>query len=140
LAKIGGCVPGEAAIEGWSMEIRSASRDETSTRVEIAVTATGEAVDFDLPVYRLSRGRWLINKSGQFGRAYLVDPTCREYKLKDRKAAPGREIPLDGRVRVTPGQPFEATLLFPRLPEETGVGMLVYNGQKLPFAIGVERR
>ena len=137
VARMGRCATEEARDEGWSMRIKSVSRDEAATRVEIAVTATKGAVDFDLPVYRLSRGRWLIN---QFGRAYLLDQDCREYKLKDRRAAPGREIPLDGKIRVTPSQPFEATLIFPRIPDASGVGLLVYNGRKLSFTIGIESR
>ncbi|MFN0088627.1 MAG: hypothetical protein ACKVX9_24780 [Blastocatellia bacterium] len=137
LAGLSRCAPEEAGGEGWSMKITSISRDSQSTRVGIAVSTTAAPVDFDLPVYRLSRGRWLINQSG---RAYLLDRDCREYKLKDRKPSPGQEIPLEGRIRVTPAAPFEATLIFPRIPDASRVGMLVYNGRKLPFTIGIESR
>ncbi len=136
-AQVERCVAGAEPARGWEMKIRSVSVEEAATRVEIGIRAMEEAVQVDLPVYRLSRGRWLI---GAAGRTYLVDATCREYKLKDRKAGPGREIPLEGRVRLRRGEEFEAVLLFPRLPDEARVGMLVYDGRKLPFAIGVAGR
>jgi hypothetical protein len=103
--------------------------------------ASDEAVDFHLPIYRMSAGRWLINEKG---RAYLLDERCREFKLNGRKPSAGsfwggRKVPLDGLVRLNPGQAFEATLIFPPLPDQTRVGALVYEGRVLPFALSTRR-
>lgn len=91
-----------------------------ATHVRLVAYVLDEAVDFDLPVYRLSAGRWLINEKG---RAYLLDEQCREFKLKDRKSYSSsfgeQQIPLDGRIRLSPGQAFEATLVFHRLSDQT---------------------
>jgi hypothetical protein len=104
--------------------------------VRLVAYAMDEAVDFYLPIYRLSAGRWLINEKG---RAYLLDERCREFKLKDRKmpsiSSGEQRVPLDGRIRLNPGQAFEATLVFPRLFDQTRIGALVYDGRVLPFTL-----
>jgi hypothetical protein len=118
------------------LAIASVTNTANETRVRLVAYAFDEAVDFDLPVYRLSAGRWLINEKG---RAYLLDEQCREFKLNNRKSSSGaRQIPLDGRIRLNPGQAFEATLVFYRLPDQTRVGTLVYAGRVLPFTLSAE--
>jgi hypothetical protein len=62
--------------------------------------------------------------------------------LNDAKPSPGspsdfllgEKIPPDGRIRLKPGQAFEATLFFPPFPDRTRVGALIYDGRVLPFA------
>jgi hypothetical protein len=114
-----------------------------ATRVRLVAYARDEAVDFYLPLYRMSAGRWLINEKG---RVYLLDEQCREIKLNDAKPSPGsssdflggRKIPPDGRIRLKPGEAFEMTLDFPPLKDRTRVGALVYDGRVLPFASRAE--
>ena len=122
------------------LAVESVVSDKNATRVRLAAYARDEAVDFYLPVYRMSAGRWLINEKG---RIYLLDEQCREFKLNDAKPSPGslsdflggEKIPPDGRIRLKPGQAFEATLVFPPLPDRARVGALVYDGRVLPFAM-----
>src|SRR5215510_1328380 len=122
------------------LAVESVVSDKNATRVRLAAYARDEAVDFYLPVYRLSAGRWLINEKG---RIYLLDERCREFKLNDAKPSPGslsdflggEKIPPDGRIRLKPGQAFEATLVFPPLPDRARVGALVYDGRVLPFTL-----
>jgi hypothetical protein len=122
------------------LAVESVVSDKNATSVRLATYARGEAVDFYLPVYRMSAGRWLINEKG---RVYLLDEQCREFKLNDAKPSPGsssdflggEKIPPDGRIRLKPGQAFEATLVFPPLPGRARVGALVYDGRVLPFAL-----
>jgi hypothetical protein len=122
------------------LAIESVVSDKNATRVRLIAYARDEAVDFYLPVYRLSAGRWLINEKG---RIYLLDEQCREFKLNDAKPSPGslsdflggEKIPSDGRIRLKPGQAFEATLVFPPLPDRARVGALFYDGRALPFAL-----
>jgi hypothetical protein len=97
----------------------------------LAVYAAGEAADFDLPQYLMSRGRWLINERA---RTYLLDEACREYRLKDRRLTVG-EVPQGGRIKVGAGEAREFTLTFPRLPDGVHAGALVYGGWVLPFYV-----
>jgi hypothetical protein len=99
--------------------------------------ALAEPADFDLPVYLMSRGRWLINERG---RAYLLDPECREYKLKDRAPAAGQAEVKNGRVQLKAGEAFEVTLVFPRLLDGVRQGLLVYGTRVLPFSLLTEAR
>jgi hypothetical protein len=122
------------------LAIESVVSDKNATSVRLAAYARDEAVDFYLPVYRLSAGRWSINEKG---RAYLLDEQCNEIKLNDSKPSPksslifwgGGRIPEGGRIRLKPGQVFELTLIFPSMPDRTRVGALVYDGRVLPFAL-----
>ncbi|MBO0860594.1 MAG: hypothetical protein J2P21_19355 [Chloracidobacterium sp.] len=121
------------------MAVESIVGSRTATSVRLVAYAPGEAVDFYLPIYRMSAGRWSINENG---RAYLLDEQCREFKLNDNKPSSksslifwgGGRIPEGGRIRLKPGQAFETTLVFPPLPERTRIGSLVYDGRLLPFA------
>jgi hypothetical protein len=123
------------------LAIAEVAHQPNATHVRLAGYATDEAVDFDLPAYRLSSGQWLINEKG---RAYLLDERCREFKLKDRKPSSGvhggRPVRRDARIRLSPGQAFEATLIFPRLPDQTRMGVLVYDGRVVPFTLQAEAR
>src|SRR5215813_460074 len=122
------------------LAIESVAGDKNATRVRLIAYARDEAADFYLPVYRMSAGRWLINEKG---RVYVLDEQCREFKLTDAIPSPGslsdflggEKIPPDGRIRLKPGQAFEATLVFPPLLDRARVGALFYNGRVLPFAL-----
>jgi hypothetical protein len=122
------------------LAVESVVSDKNATSVRLAVYARDEAVDFYLPVYRLSAGRWSVNEKG---RVYLLDEQCREFKLSDSKPSPksslifwgGGRIPEGGRIRLKPGQVFELTLVFPSMLDRTRVGALVYDGRVLPFAL-----
>jgi hypothetical protein len=120
------------------LAIESVTTTAEATRVQLIAYALDEAVDFYAPIYRLSAGRWLINEKG---RAYLLDDRCREWKLKDRKPPSGmtsnattwRAIPVEGRIRLNPGEAVATTLVFAPLPEQTRIGALIYEGRVLPF-------
>jgi hypothetical protein len=122
------------------LAIESVVSDTNETRVRLIASARDESVDFYLPIYRMSAGRWLINEKG---RAYLLNEQCREFKLNDSKPSPGSSsifwvggrIPEGGRIRLNPGQAFDVTLVFPPLPDRTRVGALVYDGRVLPFTL-----
>jgi hypothetical protein len=129
-AKLRSCVPpNQKADDKLKIAIAGVTLNPDETAVKIVGYALDQDIDFDLPVYWMSRGRWLINEEG---RSYLLDERCREYKLKDRRSSPAHPIPLDGRIRLNQGQFFEATLSFPRL-SETQIGVLVYGDQTFPF-------
>lgn len=132
---------GGADASGLKLAIESVTKAENATHVRlVAYASSDEAVDFHLPIYRMSAGRWLINETG---RAYLLDERCREFKLKGREPPGGsfwgrRKVPPDGLLRLNPGEAFEVTLIFPPIPDRTRVGALVYGGRVLPFALSAE--
>jgi hypothetical protein len=132
LAKLQSCAPNDQAEGDVALAITSITRQGKETRVRLAAYAIEKSVQFDLPTYSLSRGRWLIHETG---RAYLLDEQCREYKLKERKSSPGRQVPLDGRINLEAGQVFETTLGFPPLPEDVRMGVLIYGRRTLPFLL-----
>lgn len=117
------------------MEIKSATLDPDGVRVVVLISATEQPVEFDLPVYRLSSGRWLINGKG---RAYVMDESCRQYKLSDRKRIEGYDPPLEGHLSLKPGQRFESALIFPWVLNQAKAGILVYDDQILAFRLGLE--
>jgi hypothetical protein len=122
------------------LAIESVVSDENATLVRLVAYAPDEAVDFYVPIYRMSAGRWSVNEKG---RVYLLDEQCREFRLNDSKPSSksslifwgGGQIPKGGRIRLKPGQAFETTLAFPPFPDRTRVGALVYGGRVLPFAL-----
>lgn len=120
-------VPGSLRIAISQFEHRS---DET--RVRIVAYAVAEPAQFALPVYYMSRGRWLIDEKE---RSYLLDAQCRQYNLHDRHDATGTDAPPDGRMTLKPGTSFETTLDFPPLPASTTHGVLVYGPHVIPFSI-----
>jgi hypothetical protein len=128
---------------GLKLAVESVVSDANATHIRLVAFARDEAVDFYLPIYRLSAGRWLINEKG---RAYLLNEQCREFKLNDSKPSStsssifwgGGQIPEGGLIRLNPGQVFETSLVFPPLPDQTRVGALVYDGRVLPFILLTE--
>ncbi|MBL8186758.1 MAG: hypothetical protein JNK38_02050 [Acidobacteria bacterium] len=114
------------------LAIASVSNAPNETAVRVVIYATDSPVEFLIPVYKLSAGRWLI---GEKDRAFLLDEKCREYRLRDRRSVNGKDFPPDGIVRLNPGQSFETIFSFHRVKEEVRIGMLVYAGKSLPFVI-----
>ncbi len=140
-ARARSCWPASEPEGKLKLAIASVTNADNETRVRMVAYAVDEAADLDLPVYRLSSGQWLINEKG---RAYLLDEQCRELKLRGRNSSfdssGARKIPLDGRIRLNPGQAFEAVLVFPRLRDQMRMGALVYDGRVLPFTLQAETR
>ena len=132
LDKLSQCVPTATANDKLKFAIAEITRQPSETSVRLVAYATNEPVDFYLPVYLMSRGRWLIQEQA---RAYLLDESCREYKLKDRKSIDGQPLPLDGKRSLKPGEAFEVKLSFPRLSEETRLGALIYGSTVIPFSL-----
>jgi hypothetical protein len=130
-ARFAACLPERKPEGPLHLAVSSLKLEGEDTRVRVVAYAVGEAADFDLPQYVMSRGRWLINDRA---RSYLLDEGCREYRLKDRKMTLG-DVPTGGRVRLGAGESCEFTLVFPRLPDEVYHGALVYGGWTLPFYV-----
>lgn len=130
LEKLQSCAPERNEEDKIKIAIAGITTDLDETAVRIVAYTLDEDIDFDLPVYWMSRGRWLISEQA---RAYLLDERCREYKLKDRRSSTKEALPPDGRIRLNRGQAFEAILSFPRLPDQTQIGILVYGDRTIPF-------
>lgn len=130
-AKYLACVPDTKWDGKAQLALASVRNEPEQTLVTIVAYAVTESVEFDVPQYSMSRGRWLINENG---RAYLRDDQCNEYKLKDRTASMGK-IPDSGRIQIQPGQVYELSLSFPRLLEEVKSGVLVYGNWVMPFSL-----
>ncbi len=131
-AEISKCAQVGGAESLNNLAVVSAVNSSNETALKLVIYATNTQVEFPLPAYKLSAGRWLI---GEKDRAYLVDEHCREFKLKDRRPPEGQKFPMDGIVRLNQGQAFEMTLSFYRLKETTRFGMLVYGGKTLAFVV-----
>jgi hypothetical protein len=132
LAKLRSCAPDQKAEDKLKIAIAGVTVNRNETAVKIVAYALDEDIDFDLPVYWMSRGRWLINEQE---RAYLLDERCREYKLKDRRSTTSERLPPHGKIRVNRGQAFEAILSFTSLPDQTQIGVLVYGERTIPFLL-----
>jgi len=133
--KLRSCAPGPQSDEAASnlrLAVESVTVKSDETSVRLIAYALNEPADFDLPVYSLSRGKWLIDEKR---RTYLLDEQCREYKLKDRKSSAGQAVPQNGKVTLNSGQAFSVTLSFPRLQDQTQIGVLVYGDRALPFTL-----
>jgi hypothetical protein len=130
-ARFGACLPEQNPAGDVRLAITSITLEGETTSARLAAYAAGGGADFDLPQYLMSRGRWLINERA---RSYLLDETCREYRLKDLRLTAG-EVPPGGRVRLGAGEALEFTLEFPRLPDGVHSGALVYGGWVLPFYV-----
>ncbi len=137
-AKLQACLPAQTTLqnaadtENLQLTLVSVVREPNQTRVRLTAYVVRESAEFSLPVYSLSRGRWLIRESG---RTYLLDEQCREFKLKERGTTAGQAVPVAGNLTLWPGQAVEATLLFPRLPDDVQMGVLLYDGRALSFSL-----
>lgn len=131
-ARLQGCLKSTTSTASLQFAIAEITRQPQSTGVQLVALAGKETVEFYLPVYLMSRGRWLINERE---RAYLLDENCREYRLQDRKTLDGRPFPPEGKVSLKPGEVFAFKLSFQALPAETRLGVLVYGTNALPFAV-----
>jgi hypothetical protein len=130
-AKFRACIP-DTQWDGKAQLALSSIRNEPERTVATIVAyAVNEPVEFDVPQYSMSRGRWLIKEQG---RAYLRDEQCNEYKLKDRTPSVGK-VPDSGRIQLKPGEVYELSLSFPRLLEEIKTGVLVYGNWVMPFSL-----
>lgn len=105
---------------------------QNDTVLKLVAYATNTPVEFPVPFYKLSAGRWLV---GEKDRVYLMDEHCRGFELKDRRPPEGKKFSQDGILRLNPGESFEMTFSFYRLKETTRFGMLVYAGKVLPFVV-----
>ncbi|MFN0107863.1 MAG: hypothetical protein ACKVZH_03345 [Blastocatellia bacterium] len=132
VAELSKCAQVSGAEPIQNMAIVSATNAPNETALKLVIYATNSLVEFPLAAYKLSAGRWLI---GEKDRAYLVDEHCREFKLKDRRPPEGQKFPMDGWVRLNPGESFELTFSFYPLKNTSRFGMLVYGGRVLPFTL-----
>lgn len=130
-AKFQACIPDTQWNGKAQLALVSVRNEPEQTRVLIVAYAVHEPVEFDVPQYSMSRGRWLINEQG---RAYLRDEQCNEYKLKDRTPSTGK-VPDSGRIQIKPGEAYELTLSFPRLLQEVKAGVVVYGDWVVPFSL-----
>ena len=133
------CLPPAVVNQSAGLAIAAIARERETetTTLRMVVYATTEPVEFHLPIYLLSRGRWTIN---EIGRAYLLDENCRERTLKGTAAVNGKTLPRDGVVKLQAGESFEFRLNFPTLPDAMQMGTLVYGSRVLPFSLLVETR
>jgi hypothetical protein len=131
-ARLQGCLKSAGSSNSLQLAITEITRQPQGTSVRLVALAGKEAAEFYLPVYLMSRGRWLINERE---RAYLLDENCREYRLQDRKTLDGQPFPPEGKVNLKPGEAFAFKLSFQALPATTRLGILVYGTNALPFAV-----
>jgi len=132
LTKLQACLRQRTETSEAELAIVEIRRLPQEISVRLVAYAKDKPVEFYLPVYLMSRGRWLINERE---RAFLLDEYCREFRMRDRKSTNGKPLPLDGKVMLQPGAAFEFNLSFARLPEETNLGVLIYGAKVLPFSL-----
>jgi hypothetical protein len=125
------CLPVTESDEKVRLAIEDVYAGKDETRVRVVAYAGAEPGVFALPVYYLSRGRWLIAEKD---RSYILDPQCRQYNLHDRHDAKWTDAPPDGKVTLKPGTAFETVLDFPPLAPNTTRGVLVYGSYVIPFS------
>jgi len=128
------CVPRSLTPDkNLSLAIVAIAVTENKTRVKLVAYAPSESVDFYLPVYLMSRGRWTLADDRE--RPYLLDSNCRNYKLNDRKSTENMKAPQDGKVSLKPQSSFETILEFPPLGSDVNSGVLVYDKYIVPFTL-----
>ena len=128
------CVPRNLSPDKrLSLAIVSIAVADNKTSVKLVAYAPSEPVDFYLPVYLMSRGRWTIGEDQE--RPYLLDENCRSYKLTDRRSTANMKAPQDGMIPLKPQSSFETILEFPALGPEVGSGVLVYDDFVVPFTL-----
>jgi hypothetical protein len=126
------CAPGTNPDSRVSIAITSLEVKENKTTLRLVAYSRSEALDFHLPVYLMSRWRWVINDQA---RAYLLDEKCREYRLNGRKSTEEMPAPRDGIVELKPRTAFETILEFPPLEDDVKGGVLVYDQHVIPFSM-----
>lgn len=129
--KFRACIPDvkyEGKVQLAVAEIRN---EADQCRVKLVAYAVGEAAEFDVPQYSMSRGRWMIADKW---RSFIRDEQCNEYKLKERTPTVGK-VPDSGRVLIKAGEFYEMTLSYPRLSDEVRQGVLVYGNWMMPFVL-----
>jgi hypothetical protein len=120
--------PSHLAIEAVEHEIIEANgRATEQTRVRLVAWSGTNPTTLTLPLYTLSRGRWLL---GTGDRVYLVDQECRQYPLLDVQFTSRRAAP--GTIRLAPGQAVSGSLIFPPPGPRARLGTLVYGHRTLP--------
>ncbi len=130
-AKFRACIPTTQPEGKVHLALAEVRNEPNQCSVKLVAYALNEPAEFDLPQYSMSRGRWLINERW---RSYLRDEQCNEYKLKERTPTIGK-VPDSGRIQLKPGEFYEVTLSYPRLPEEMKQGVLVYGDWVIPFVL-----
>ena len=131
-AKLKSCTPDYQPDSKIQLSVLEIWNEGNQTKAKAVFTAPNEAVEFYLPQYSMSRGRWLMNERW---RAYLRDERCREYKLEDRTPKNNSKIPDSGLIKLRANEKYEVTLSFAKLSEETSKGILVYGQWILPITI-----
>ncbi len=117
------------AIEAVAHETSDANgRAAERTRVQLVAWSETKATTLTLPLYALSRGRWLL---GDGERVYLVDQECRQYPLLDVEFSARRASP--GAIRLAPQQAVSGSLIFPPPGPRARLGTLVYGDRTLPI-------
>ncbi len=123
------CAPPAEVTSPVSLAIHSISINSQSTSVRVVAYTTSNPGELALPLYYLSRGRWLIAEKD---RAYLLDQDCREFRLNDvERSSP---LPNPGLLQLEAGSSFEFTLKFPPVGHSASLGWLVYGQRALPLA------
>jgi hypothetical protein len=132
-SRLRSCLPAAGPEGSVRLAISAIERQSDSLRLRLLAYSVEEIeVDFHLPAYWMSRGRWLINERE---RAYLLDADCREYPMKDRKQTPGPSVATNGQVKLKPGGMVETTLEFQHLAADAREAVLVYGSRILPFSL-----
>ena len=119
------------------LAIRSVERLPEKTLLNLVVYAGAEPVEFSLPLYSLSRGRWLLEEPDPKeqardnpDRVYLVDQDCREYRLNDVEFQQRRTKP--GIIRLAANHAVEGSIRFPPLSPSATFGILIYGRHRIP--------
>ena len=129
--RLAACAPKSSADDKVRLALVDIEAGKDETRIRIVAYAGAEVGIFPLPVYYLSRGRWLI---GEDQRSYLLDEQCRQYNLHDRHDAKWTAETPEGKITLKPGTAFETVLDFPPRPPNTTRGVLVYGSYVIPFS------
>jgi hypothetical protein len=125
--RIGALTPSISPVQ---VAIQSIERPSRGTAVRIVGYTAKEEGLLHLPLYVLSRGRWLI---GETQRTFLIDDLCRTYSLID-VAFPGPRI-RPGEIQLKPHQAIEGTLHFPPLSSQARWGLLVFGEHRALFVV-----
>ncbi len=131
-AKLKSCTPDYQPDSKIQLSVIEIWSEGNQTKSKVVFTAPGEATEFYLPQYSMSRGRWLMNERW---RAYIRDEYCKEYKLQDRTPQHSGKIPDNGLIKLKANEKYEVILSFAKLSRESNKGILVYGQWIVPVAI-----